>query len=349
MRTMRFVPVLALAVPVAITAACYGPTEVAVVVTTDLACSEGPRTAIYKGMPFDSAPDAETEGCEPVPNADTRIGSLVFLPSGDANGRAAVKVVLARKRNVTECEAHPEDCIVATRSFSFVKHLSRRVPIRMLSACLGKQCPDGQTCGAGGTCVSNEVTCSDGRLRCRRRARGEPDGGPPGVADAGSDADAGPPLAGTCRGPNGDGTLAVVTGGVLGAALGAGVHYFVDASSSKLMSVPKSGGTSALVTPQSGIFSALTTHGDDWFFAYRTTEADRINHLLVTSGGTMMSMGMAPIASLAATTDGGRSGGLRRSIGHRRKTDEPGRHHVQRNERREPDRCRCRLRVHEHA
>lgn len=303
MRPMRFVPVLALAVPVAITAACYGPTEVAVVVTTDLQCSEGPRTAIYKGMPFDSAPDAETEACEPVPNADTRIGSLVFLPSGDANGRAAVKVVLARKRNVSECETHPEDCIVATRSFSFVEHLSRRVPIRMLSACLGKQCPDGQTCGAGGVCVSNEVTCTSDD--CNVEPGGEQDGGPPGDADAASDAGPVPPLPGACGGPTGDGTLTVVTGGVLGAALGAGVHYFVDGSTSKLMSVPRSGGPPSLVTPHSGIFSALATHGADWFFAYRTTGSDVADHVLATSGRkTPLSIGAEPVAALGATTAG---------------------------------------------
>jgi len=303
MRTLRFVPVLALAVPVAITAACYGPTEVAVVITTDLQCSEGPRTAIYKGMPFDSAPDAETEACEPVPNADTRLGSLVFLPSGDANGRAAVKVVLARKRNVSECEAHPEDCIVATRSFSFVKHLSRRVPIRMLSACLGKQCPDGQTCGAGGVCVSNEVTCTSDD--CDVEPGGKQDGGPPGVADAGSDAGPVPPLPGVCHGPTGDGTLVTVTGGVLGAALGDGVHYFVDGSTSKLMSVPKSGGPPALVTPHSGIFSALATHGADWFFAYRTgNAADVSSHVLVTSRSSILNLGGEPVAALGATSGG---------------------------------------------
>ncbi len=302
MRSMRFVPMLALVVPVAITAACYGPTEVAVVITTDLQCSEGPRTAIYKGMPFDSAPDAETEACESVPNADTRIGSLVFLPSGDANGRAAVKVVLARKRNVAECEAHPEDCIVATRSFSFVKHLSRRVPIRMLSACLGKQCPDGQTCGAGGVCVSNEVTCTSDD--CDVEPGGERDGGPPGVVDAGSDVGPVPPLPGGCGGPTGDGTLTVVTGGVLGAALGAGVHYFVDGSTSKLMSVPKSGGLPSLVTPHSGIFSALAVTGTDWFFAYNSVELGKTNHTLVASKGLVLSMGAPPIATLAAISDG---------------------------------------------
>lgn len=299
------VPALALAVPVAITAACYGPTEVAVVITTDLACSEGPRTAIYKGMPFDSAPDAVTEACESVPNADSRIGSLVFLPSGDANGRAAVKVVLARKQNVAECEAHPEECIVATRSFSFVEHLSRRVPIRMFSACLGKQCPDGQTCGAGGVCVSNEVACTSDD--CDVEPVGEEDGGRPPVVDAGSDAGSTPPLPGACGGPSGDGTLAVISGGVLDAALGANVHYYVEGSTSKLMSVPKSGGEPSLVTPNRGVFSALAATGTDWFFAYRGAQLTKTNATLVTSSGAVLNMGAAPITALAATTEGGGS------------------------------------------
>ncbi|MBX3200608.1 MAG: serine/threonine protein kinase [Labilithrix sp.] len=260
----RFVPVLAVLAPVAITAACYGPTEVSVVVTTDLACDVGPRTAIFKGFPFDTAPDAETSECTPVADADARIGSLVFVPSGSADGRAGVKVVLARGRSTGECDAHPEDCIVATRSFSFVKHLSRRVPIRMLSECLGKRCPEGQTCGAGGVCVSDAVTCESDD--CGLDGGGAPDAADV-VVDAG-DADVGATLPRVpCRGPSGDGVLAVSSGSVVAAALTTTEHYFIEGVQNRLMLLPKSGGVPVdtdVNGGRGGGVVALTTIGPHW-------------------------------------------------------------------------------------
>ena len=278
-RPTHFVPVLALSLPVAVTVACYGPTEVTVTISTDLPCSEGPRTAIYKGPPIEDAPDAETETCTTVPNGDAEIGSLVFLPSGDADGRAAVKAVLARNRSITDCDAHPEDCIVATRSFSFVKHLSRRVPIRMLSACLGKRCPDGQTCGRGGVCISNEVTCATGD--CELEA--EPPGGDvtPPVSDAGGadvvvDAKV-PPVPGACSGPDGNGVLAQGSGttgmpGAMQAAFGDGVFHFLDPlPQPRIMRVTTAGGAPVEAFPlpgPDGTLIALAMAGSGWIAAH---------------------------------------------------------------------------------
>lgn len=263
----RFFPVLAVVAPVAIAAACFGPTEVTVTVTTDLACGVGPRTAIFKGLPFGEAPDAETSDCKPDPSGDAKIGSLVFVPSGSANGRAGVRVVLARGRSTTECDAHPEDCIVATRSFSFVKHLSRRVPIRMLSECLGRLCPEGQTCGPGGECVSDEVTCEADDCALDG---GAGDGGDV-VVDAGADGDAGEPSL-ACLGPNGDGVLAQAAIGVtvVAAALTTIEHVFVEGATHRLMRVAKSGGdpVEAFSIGARGTFVALTTLGAHWAALY---------------------------------------------------------------------------------
>lgn len=303
----RFFPVLAVLVPVAVAAACYAPTEVSVVVTTDLACEVGPRTAIFKGFPFDTAPDAETSECTPVPGADARIGSLVFVPSGSADGRAGVKVVLARGRSAGECDAHPEDCIVATRSFSFVKHLSRRVPIRMLSECLGKRCPDGQTCGAGGVCVSDAVTCeSDDCGLDGGGGGGAPDAGDV-VVDAG-DVDATVPSV-PCRGPSGDGVLAVSSGSVVAAALTTTEHYFIEGVQNRLMVLPKSGGVPVdtdEVGERGGGVVALTTIGPHWAALVDTGVGTSRYVLRSSAVGKPLALGaLAPPRAAVATLEAG--------------------------------------------
>jgi hypothetical protein len=297
--------------PIAITFACYGPTEVTVVITTDLSCSENPRTAIFKGLPFESAPDAETDSCTTAPNADATIGSLVFLPSGDDNGRAGVKAVLARRRSVAECDAHPEDCIVATRSFSFVKHLSRRVPVRMLAECLGKRCPEGQTCGAGGTCVSNEVDCTTND--CQLPGDSGVDASLPSN-DGGIDADAALPPA--CAGPLGNGILAQMPGsmpGPLQAAFGDGVFYYFERKSnfaSSIMSVTTSGGQPSEIFPlpgPDGTLIALTTLGPNWIAAHDRTVGPTVPASISFKAGSvdMGNNDANAVMSIAAALDMG--------------------------------------------
>ena len=313
-RLTRFVPLLALSLPVAVTVACYGPTEVVVSVSTDLPCSERPRTAIYKGLPFEDAPDAETETCTPVPNGDAEIGSLVFLPTGDADGRAAVKAVLARNRSISECDAHPEDCIVATRSFSFVKHLSRRVPIRMLSACLGKRCPEGQTCGRGGVCISNEVTCATSGCDLENEPPGDdapsvPDAGGADVVEAGA-----PVVPGACSGPNGNGVLAEPDGmnglpAPKHAAFGGGAFYFFEAAPQpRIMRVTTAGGAPVPVYPlpgPDGMLIELATLGSSWIATHaRVVGASKVVSVSSSLNGAPGDLnGYEGVKAIAAVAD----------------------------------------------
>jgi hypothetical protein len=140
---------------------CYAPTEVTLTLSTDLDCSEDPRTRIYKGEPgrYETSPETEVTTCTPgMPEA--RIGTLVIIPSNGTDGSAAVKVVLARNGKApADCDTDPTNCIIATRAFSFSAHASRRVPIRLLRDCLGTRCKDDETCVAGGKCIPNRVEC----------------------------------------------------------------------------------------------------------------------------------------------------------------------------------------------
>jgi hypothetical protein len=304
-------PWLLAASPTVVMSACYAPTQVEMVLTTDLACADRLTTAIYRGASAaDVSPVAQTDRCVPGGGV-AELGSLVFVPSGDADGRARVKVTVARGRDPTECDAHPEDCVTATRSFSFVEHRGLRLPIQLTAACLGKRCPDGQTCGSAGTCVSSDVTCVTGECTlpdASATVTGEPpaaDGG--GAGDAAEAAVAGP-----CAGPNGDGVL------VPGLSLsempahttfdGTYLYYDVPAHTSgpALYRVPVSGamvGGAPELMKSFGLTQsvvALTSADDRWLNAYLSPSGIADSPTLLTidsSGGSV-----TPWATLSTST-----------------------------------------------
>lgn len=158
-------PILLPITTILATADCYGPTEVTAIVSTDLACSEGPHTTgFFKGDPgrFDSTSQAETTACSNEPSGTGgTVGTLVFVPSGSPDGEAAVKVILARPGKLpTACLTDPKDCIIARRTFNYGEHISRRLPIRLLRECLGVACSETETCvGAPARCVSAKTIC----------------------------------------------------------------------------------------------------------------------------------------------------------------------------------------------
>jgi hypothetical protein len=185
-------------------ASCFAATEVTVALSTDLGCTTRVRTAVYKGSrgQFPNEPETETELCTHGA-ADSQIGTLVFVPSGSRSGTASVKAVLARggKPPAACTDQSPEDCIFATRSFSYVAHTSRKLPIRLLATCLGKKaCPEGQTCGPSGDCISDRVTCAGEECGITPPTLG--DGGTP-KEDGGGTLPDGGSNSGSCGGSSG--------------------------------------------------------------------------------------------------------------------------------------------------
>jgi hypothetical protein len=88
------------------------------------------------------------------------IGTLTFVPSGDRRAKVLVQVVMAVKgARPEDCAAQPDKCSVAKRSFSFIEHSSRRLPVILRGQCLGKVCGEGETCVLGGACVAVEAAC----------------------------------------------------------------------------------------------------------------------------------------------------------------------------------------------
>jgi hypothetical protein len=289
MRPRHLAPLALLAAPVIAATACYGPTQVTIELATDIDCSGKPTTIVLSGPPYARDPLVSTETCTPAPSADAEIGSVAFVPNGDRSGRAAVKVVMAVGQRPEACDAHPEACIVATRSFAYVEHRALLLPVRLRAECLGKVCPDDQTCSTGGACVPNAVDCvaSECALRAERP--------PPGPADAGAE-DArsapnvsSPPLPSTasCAGPSGDGLVATSAEEPLLSAFGDGIVYFT--TSKDLRERPGIGKVSladGLVTTvtdtpvlpsQGGIWPIdLATAGSKWVLLWKAYNAKNV-------------------------------------------------------------------------
>ncbi|HVH48023.1 MAG TPA: hypothetical protein VM925_37070 [Labilithrix sp.] len=278
---------------------CYSPTQVTVALSTDLDCAEGPRTRIYKGLPskYETAPEAEVTTCNPSVG-EAQIGTLVFVPSGSSDSAASVRVVLARGGKApAECDSDPANCIIATRSFSFVEHAARNVPIRLLRDCLGTKCGEGETCVAGGRCISNRVECTGDD--CGLPGEPPPDGTRP-PNDGGSIDTGRPPLDGdvlrdgsvdvdadepdvivdvpACVPAGGSDIIATTTDMPVHTGTGTTHHFWIADNTPidvKVMSVPKDGGTATSIydgiAPVQGVDEApfgLAASGNTAVVAY---------------------------------------------------------------------------------
>ncbi len=212
---MRRLPLVALlaaggAGATLLAAACLRPTQITVVITTDLPCSQ------YRGVTFAVGRLGELESRAPSMTTTEciagKIGSIVVLPSGDDDGDIAFKVVAGNGRSADSCvaPAYGPQCIVARRSLRFIPHTPLTVPIAMRASCDGIPCGPIETCVFGqcrpatiprpedcaGSGCSEEVLIPGGGVGG--------DGGPGegGIRDGGSEggsdggADAQPPIEG---------------------------------------------------------------------------------------------------------------------------------------------------------
>ncbi len=139
--------------------ACLAPTQLTLVIETDVPCPELKGVAITvsdrpEGAESKGFVTAETSDCQ----AGGRVGTLVLTPSD--SGRAAVVVVAGVTRPARECTAESgyEGCIVARRLVSFIDHTALVVPVRLEVDCLDVPCNAISTCSKG-KCVSSETSC----------------------------------------------------------------------------------------------------------------------------------------------------------------------------------------------
>jgi hypothetical protein len=167
MRWRRF-PVRAAGVfacaSVAAVLACEDPTEVTLVLTTDVPCSMLEGTTITVGT-ADALEDkdlvADTSACDPDASGLSSIGTFVVVPSHGRSDAFAVRVVSGVGRQAHDCAPGGQtpdytNCIVARRELTFVPHTPLTLPIVMRKDCENRACGAQQTC-VDGECVSDMI------------------------------------------------------------------------------------------------------------------------------------------------------------------------------------------------
>jgi len=199
----RVIPVIS-AVAVVIAPGCREPTEITVLVSTDLPCENLLGLSITSGNPgeIDSAtPGTVQSAAELSCDGSGSLGSIVLVPSGSKDEHVSFRIVLAdsggdprSQANVESCvPAYGKGCIVARRSLRYIPHTPLRVSVPLRGACDGVPCSGGpdQTC-VNGVCVGAGIqdpgACADAK-GCGENALG---GGTVSGTDAGSDGPAAP-------------------------------------------------------------------------------------------------------------------------------------------------------------
>jgi len=181
--TARTTASLFVLVPLAFSG-CREPTQITLTLRTDMPCAQVSETAVSVGSLTNLAqkpPVSSRKGCS---NEAGRIGSLVVVPSGGDDEEVAIQVVTTAgglPANACDPKSPSSSCVVARRALRFVPHTPLQLPIELSSSCLGKVCPDDQTCFDG---------------QCRTAKLPDPEGcttpggctEPPPPSDAGTDA-----------------------------------------------------------------------------------------------------------------------------------------------------------------
>ena len=140
-------------------ASCREPTQITLVVTSDVPCDRWKGAGISVGAP--STEDAvqfstTTETC----NASGAVGTLVLVPSGSTDDTVAIRVVAGDGRSPDSCRppAYGVGCIVARRRLHFLPHTALTLDIELRAACNGVACGPAETCDPRTrTCVTSAV------------------------------------------------------------------------------------------------------------------------------------------------------------------------------------------------
>lgn len=132
-------------------AACLRPTQVTVVISTDLPCQQYRGIALTVGrLGADlegRVPSVTSTSCD----AQGHIGSVVVVPSEGDSDEIAVRVVAGNARDPELCVApgYGPQCIVARRALRYIPHTPLTVPIVMRVSCDGIACSPNETCVFG--------------------------------------------------------------------------------------------------------------------------------------------------------------------------------------------------------
>jgi alpha-tubulin suppressor-like RCC1 family protein len=176
--------------------ACRAPTQIKVLVRSNLSCAEASDVAINVGSAPRAVEDTLSKGYNTLALASTcddRSGTAdfgsVYLAPGQDTGAIVLRGTL-KGQSPARCtkESGFANCIVARRRFSYVDHTTLTMTITLERACLNVPCAADSTC-QGGRCVSSVVECSANACDPNPDASAPEDD----PKDAGSPPDAGKP------------------------------------------------------------------------------------------------------------------------------------------------------------
>lgn len=176
-----------------------GPTSISIVTTTDLPCAALKGVTIRANSPgATDGPSTTTLQCSDGAG-ESRIGTLVLVPSGDNDAKVSVRVMAGVDKPVADCDSAPGQagCIVAKRALRFVAGHEIELPIVLRAQCKGTPCDPTSTC-VSGVCRSATVNdptlcsgsaCDEGSLEARGSGPGNGpanDAGSPTLPDGGA-------------------------------------------------------------------------------------------------------------------------------------------------------------------
>jgi len=148
-----------LGIAVALVASCKDPTQVDVVMRTNVPYATGTGIAVWSsrsgavGTPVVESNEAWL--------ADGEVGNVVVTP-GDASKESALTVRVAmglRGKRAADCtdDGDSRGCIIARRKLAFLPHTPLNPPVVMYLACEGVKCDANSTCSYLGQCVTAQV------------------------------------------------------------------------------------------------------------------------------------------------------------------------------------------------
>jgi hypothetical protein len=136
----------------AITGGCRAPTEITLVVSTDVPCADARGLGIAVGDLGDLESSARTSTTTPTCDASGALGTMVLVPSGAKNERVAFRITLGDAKSC----APNAPCIVARRSLRYLPHTPLRVLVPLRRQCAGVPCKTDETC-VSGACVPADI------------------------------------------------------------------------------------------------------------------------------------------------------------------------------------------------
>ena len=174
-----------LALGVALPVSCRAPTQITMVLSTDIACADLRGVSVTVGNLGEVETKTETTSTTSCTDGG-ELGSLVVVPSGGTGDTVAIKIVAGYKRDPEQCTPpYGAGCIVARRALHFLPRSPFRINVPLRGSCDDLPCAEAQTCVAG-RCVSAVILDShacEGADGCDESVLG----GPSVAGDAGAD------------------------------------------------------------------------------------------------------------------------------------------------------------------